>query len=54
MQSLFSSSSLRSQMSAAQKFQQHPVIVQAQNKASYYLSQLDKEVRRSPSASLRL
>lgn len=31
-------------MSAAQKFQTHPTVVQAQNKASYYISQLDKEV----------
>jgi receptor expression-enhancing protein 5/6 len=31
-------------MSAAQKVQQHPVFVQAQNKTSYYVNQLDKEV----------
>jgi receptor expression-enhancing protein 5/6 len=31
-------------MSAAQKFQQHPAFVQAQNKANYYFQQLDKEV----------
>lgn len=30
-------------MSAAQKVQQHPVIVDAQNKAAYYVKQLDKE-----------
>ena len=32
-------------MSAAQRVQQHPAIVQAQNKANYYVNQLDKEVR---------
>ncbi|KAH0838784.1 TB2/DP1, HVA22 family-domain-containing protein [Lanmaoa asiatica] len=32
-------------MSAAQKVQQHPVFIQAQNKVNYHLSQLDKEVR---------
>lgn len=32
-------------MSAAQKFQQHPVFIQAQTKVSYHLNQLDKEVR---------
>ena len=31
-------------MSAAQRVQQHPVYIQAQNKASYYVNQLDKEV----------
>lgn len=31
-------------MSATQKVQQHPAFVQAQNKANYYISQLDKEV----------
>jgi hypothetical protein len=31
-------------MSTAQKVQQHPVFIQAQDKASYYASQLDKEV----------
>lgn len=31
-------------MSAAQKIQQHPTYVQASNKASYYVNQLDKEV----------
>lgn len=30
-------------MSAAQKVQQHPVVIQAQNKAQYYVDQLDKE-----------
>ncbi|RDB24570.1 Protein YOP1 [Hypsizygus marmoreus] len=32
-------------MSAATKVQQHPVFIQAQNKANFYLAQLDKEVR---------
>ena len=32
-------------MSAAQKVQQHPVFIQAQNKVNYHLGQLDKEVR---------
>lgn len=31
-------------MSAAQQVQQHPVFIQAQNKATYYVNQLDKEV----------
>ena len=31
-------------MSAAQRVQQHPIYVQAQNKATYYVNQLDKEV----------
>ena len=31
-------------MSAAQKVQQHPAFIQAQNKANYYMNQLDKEV----------
>lgn len=31
-------------MSATQKLQQHPVFVQAQNKAQHYVAQLDKEV----------
>lgn len=44
MHSVFSLSSLRSQMSAAQKVQQHPVFVQVQNKVNYHLGQLDKEV----------
>jgi receptor expression-enhancing protein 5/6 len=44
MHSVFSSCSLRSQMSAAQKVQQHPVFIQAQNKVNYHLGQLDKEV----------
>lgn len=35
-------------MSATQKVQQHPVFIQAQNKASVYISQLDKEVRYFP------
>lgn len=35
----------QSQMSAAQKVQQHPAFIQAQDKANYYVSQLDKEVR---------
>ena len=32
-------------MSAAQKVQQHPVFIQAQNRVNHHLSQLDKEVR---------
>ncbi|KAI9454724.1 TB2/DP1, HVA22 family-domain-containing protein [Boletus coccyginus] len=35
-------------MSAAQKVQQHPVFVQAQNKVNYHLSQLDKELTKYP------
>ncbi|KAF9235850.1 TB2/DP1, HVA22 family-domain-containing protein [Melanogaster broomeanus] len=35
-------------MSTAQKVQQHPVFIQAQNKANYYLSQLDKELTKYP------
>ncbi|KAF4566502.1 Protein YOP1 [Pleurotus pulmonarius] len=35
-------------MSAAQKVQQHPVIVDAQNKAAYYVNQLDKELTKYP------
>ncbi|KAF9489199.1 hypothetical protein BDN71DRAFT_1484895 [Pleurotus eryngii] len=35
-------------MSAAQKVQQHPIIVDAQNKASYYVNQLDKELNKYP------
>ncbi|EAU93241.1 YOP1 [Coprinopsis cinerea okayama7 len=35
-------------MSAAQKLQQHPVFVQAQNKASFYVNQLDKELTKYP------
>ena len=31
-------------MSSAQKLQSHPAVINAQDKASYYLSQLDKEV----------
>ena len=31
-------------MSATQRVQQHPAFVQAQNKASVYVAQLDKEV----------
>ena len=31
-------------MSAAQKVQQHPAFQQAQDKANYYVAQLDKEV----------
>ena len=33
-------------MSAAERVQNHPVYVQAQGKANYYVSQLDKEVIR--------
>ena len=32
-------------MSATQKVQQHPAFIQAQDKANYYVNQLDKEVR---------
>ncbi|CDO71727.1 hypothetical protein BN946_scf184920.g11 [Trametes cinnabarina] len=32
-------------MSASQKVQQHPAFVHAQDKANYYVNQLDKEVR---------
>ncbi|KAL4069036.1 TB2/DP1, HVA22 family-domain-containing protein [Scleroderma citrinum] len=35
-------------MSAAQKVQQHPAFVQAQNKANYYINQLDKELTKYP------
>ncbi|KAG5642568.1 hypothetical protein DXG03_002555 [Asterophora parasitica] len=35
-------------MSVAQKVQQHPVFVQAQNKANFYLAQLDKELTKYP------
>ncbi|KAF8168399.1 TB2/DP1, HVA22 family-domain-containing protein [Crassisporium funariophilum] len=35
-------------MSAAQRVQQHPAFVQAQNKASYYVNQLDKELTKYP------
>ncbi|KAG9310390.1 TB2/DP1, HVA22 family-domain-containing protein [Chiua virens] len=35
-------------MSAAQKVQQHPMFVQAQNKVNYHLSQLDKELTKYP------
>ncbi|KAJ6477291.1 TB2/DP1, HVA22 family-domain-containing protein [Mycena vulgaris] len=35
-------------MSAAQKVQQHPMYIQAQGKASYYVSQLDKELTKYP------
>ncbi|KAJ7433552.1 TB2/DP1, HVA22 family-domain-containing protein [Mycena latifolia] len=35
-------------MSAAQKVQQHPMYIQAQGKASYYHSQLDKELTKYP------
>jgi receptor expression-enhancing protein 5/6 len=48
MNPIFSSLSLRSQMSAAQKVQQHPVFIQAQNKVSYHLNQLDKELTKYP------
>lgn len=32
------------QMSAAQKVQQHPAFQQVSDKANYYVSQIDKEV----------
>ena len=32
------------QMSTSQRVQQHPAFIQASNKATYYISQLDKEV----------
>ncbi|KAG6899229.1 hypothetical protein C0993_012099 [Termitomyces sp. T159_Od127] len=35
-------------MSAAQKIQQHPVVIQAQKKAAVYLNQLDKELTKYP------
>ncbi|VDC07010.1 unnamed protein product [Peniophora sp. CBMAI 1063] len=35
-------------MSAQQKIQEHPVFKQAQNNASYYVSQLDKELGKYP------
>ncbi|RXW23466.1 hypothetical protein EST38_g2365 [Candolleomyces aberdarensis] len=35
-------------MSATQKLQQHPVYIQAQDKASYYVNQLDKELTKYP------
>jgi receptor expression-enhancing protein 5/6 len=35
-------------MSAAQKVQQHPAFIQAQNKAGYYVGQLDKELSKYP------
>jgi len=35
-------------MSAAQKIQTHPTVIQAQDKASYYISQLDKELTKYP------
>ncbi|KAJ7139344.1 TB2/DP1, HVA22 family-domain-containing protein [Mycena epipterygia] len=35
-------------MSAAQKVQQHPMYIQAQGKASYYVNQLDKELTKYP------
>ncbi|KAJ7293992.1 TB2/DP1, HVA22 family-domain-containing protein [Mycena rebaudengoi] len=35
-------------MSAAQKVQQHPIYLQAQGKASYYVNQLDKELTKYP------
>ncbi|KAG1829405.1 TB2/DP1, HVA22 family-domain-containing protein [Suillus variegatus] len=35
-------------MSATQKVQQHPAFIQAQNKANYYIQQLDKELTKYP------
>ncbi|OBZ79264.1 Protein YOP1 [Grifola frondosa] len=35
-------------MSATQKVQQHPAFIQAQAKANYYVSQLDKELTKYP------
>ncbi|EDR00303.1 uncharacterized protein LACBIDRAFT_295794 [Laccaria bicolor S238N-H82] len=35
-------------MSATQRLQQHPLVVQAQNKAGYYVNQLDKELTKYP------
>ncbi|KIJ60571.1 hypothetical protein HYDPIDRAFT_139062 [Hydnomerulius pinastri MD-312] len=35
-------------MSATQKVQQHPAFIQAQNKANYYINQLDKELTKYP------
>ena len=31
-------------MSTAQNVKQHPAVIEAQNKANYYVNQLDKEV----------
>jgi len=38
----------QSKMSASQKVQQHPVFIQAQNKANYYITQFDKELTKYP------
>ncbi|KAJ8488801.1 hypothetical protein ONZ45_g13825 [Pleurotus djamor] len=35
-------------MSAAQRVQQHPVVLEAQNRANYYVNQLDKELTKYP------
>jgi receptor expression-enhancing protein 5/6 len=35
-------------MSAVQKLQAHPAFIQAQNKANYYVQQLDKELTKYP------
>ncbi|KAI9065765.1 hypothetical protein FKP32DRAFT_1590267 [Trametes sanguinea] len=35
-------------MSATQKVQQHPAFIQAQDKANYYVNQLDKELSKYP------
>jgi len=35
-------------MSAAQKLQQHPVVIQVQNRVSFYINQLDKELNKYP------
>jgi len=35
-------------MSATQKVQQHPAFIQAQDKANYYVNQLDKELTKYP------
>jgi len=41
-------------MSSAQQIQQHPVFIQAHNKAQYYVNQFDKEVPPPFSAALHL
>jgi len=35
-------------MSAAHNLQQHPIVVQTQNKVNYYVNQLDKELTKYP------
>ncbi|KAJ3485712.1 hypothetical protein NLI96_g4768 [Meripilus lineatus] len=40
------------QMSATQKVQQHPAFIQAQDKANYYVNQLDKELTKATLSSV--